>query len=254
MNNNKTFDPSKTLPLAPSYDYLEVAFIDCDLEDRDTLVRGLRAGVRLVDLKKSEDGLDQILNYLRVNRGVRVIHLISHGSAGKLELGKIALTNQNILCYKNILAQIGSLLAANAELHIYGCELASNDDGLTFVKQLAVLTGCSVAASKTLTGAKSLGGDWILEVELGQVTAPMAFEAAIVDQYNAVLVAPTDENFDTVGQFDTNNNEQSTTTVNGWLFSTLNNSSVPTIARVIVTDIGYFPMYLNTDGSGSDKV
>lgn len=221
MNNRPIFVLPENLLLAPSYDYLEVAFIDLGLEDRETLINGLRAGVALVDLDPAVNGLDQILNYLEANRGVRVVHLISHGSAGKVELGNVALSNENIDHFASALTKIGEQLAPNAEFHIYGCEVASNEVGAAFISTLADLTKTSIAASTNLTGAAALGGDWVLEAKLGDVTAPIAFEATIVDAYAGVLVAPppNDENFDGASAY-LSSTPESSLIIDGWTFTT----------------------------------
>jgi uncharacterized membrane protein len=55
------------------------------------------------------------------------------------------------------------------------------------VQQLSQPTGANVAASNNLKGSAALGGDWELEVKIGNVEAPLAFRVETMEAYNAVL-------------------------------------------------------------------
>ena len=55
------------------------------------------------------------------------------------------------------------------------------------MQQLSQLTGADVAASDNLTGSAALGGDWELEVKIGNVEAPLAFGVETMEAYSAVL-------------------------------------------------------------------
>ncbi|XPM55095.2 MAG: DUF4347 domain-containing protein [Leptolyngbya sp. IPPAS B-1204] len=57
-------------------------------------------------------------------------------------------------------------LTADADILLYGCNVAENASGKTFVNSLSQLTGADVAASDDLTG---LGGDWELEYSTGTI-------------------------------------------------------------------------------------
>ena len=70
---------------------------------------------------------------------------------------------------------------------IYGCEVASGKDGREFVRQLHQLTGANIAASETLTGNVSRGGNWNLEVIFGQLKSALAFLPEVRASYAGVL-------------------------------------------------------------------
>ena len=211
---NSTYSDLKKFIHSPAYDFVEVAFIASGLTDRDTLVRSLRSGVVLVDLDEAKNGVDQIVEFLETHRGIGVVHLITHGKAGHIELGNVSLTNENIDSFKPHLTSIGKSLARNAELHIYGCEVASSEQGSKLIDTLAHLTEKSVAASTNLTGAANLGGDWNLEARIGVIQASSAFEAKAIVAYSSVLVVD-DENF--VGAVDVYTGSR---VFDGWTFST----------------------------------
>jgi len=102
-------------------------------------------------------------------KDVSAVHLISHGSDGEVHLGSSLLNFDSLL--KNA-AQIkgwGQSLASGADLMIYGCNVAQNDDGKALVDALSRLTGADVAASEDATGALSHGYNWDLEYQAGLI-------------------------------------------------------------------------------------
>jgi CSLREA domain-containing protein len=50
------------------------------------------------------------------------------------------------------------------DLLLYGCNVAAGDAGAEFISRLQQLTGANIAASSSLTGNSTLGGNWNLEV------------------------------------------------------------------------------------------
>jgi len=98
--------------------------------------------------------------------------------------GAATLNTGNSNTYADELAAIGASLKPNGDLLLYGCNIAQGGAGQTFIKQIASLTGADVAASDDLTGARYLGGDWLLEASTGiiETTAITA-----TDSYNHLL-------------------------------------------------------------------
>jgi len=78
-------------------------------------------------------------------------------------------------------------LRADADLMLYGCDLASNESGRMLLRGLAALTGADVAASTDPTGSASLGGNWALEYQIGTIDASSALSAAARDDWRALL-------------------------------------------------------------------
>ena len=52
---------------------------------------------------------------------------------------------------------------------LYGCNIASDPSGTSFVDEISRLTSADVAASDDITGNLSNGGDWELEYESGTI-------------------------------------------------------------------------------------
>ncbi|HAO12691.1 MAG TPA: hypothetical protein DCQ51_16350, partial [Planktothrix sp. UBA8407] len=66
-------------------------------------------------------------------------------------------------------------LSENADILLYGCNLASGSLGQSFVTNLSQLTQADIAASNDLTGNTALGGNWALEVQTGNIETALSF-------------------------------------------------------------------------------
>ena len=165
----------------------EIAFVDLSVPDAGTLLGGLlaqRAQGRLIEVvtfASDEDGLARLGQTLaeRQAEGARfdAVHVFSHGSAGALQLGSATLDADSLLRRAGEIAGWGGALSAQADLLLYGCDVADGADGLFLIEGLAALTGADVAASDDTTGSAARGGDWLLEQHTGQIEASLALDA-----------------------------------------------------------------------------
>ncbi|MEG3835181.1 choice-of-anchor D domain-containing protein, partial [Microcoleus sp. Z1_C3] len=130
--------------------------------------------------------MEQISQALANQSDIEAIHILSHGSPGSLSLGSDTINNQNLTQFSNEIQQWGKALTKNADILLYGCEVAAGETGLQFIENLHLLTGANIAASNNKTGNKALGGDWELEVKLGEIE----IQSLNVPNYSYTL-APT---------------------------------------------------------------
>jgi streptogramin lyase len=169
----------------------EIIFIDAATPDYGSLLEGKtddpNTQYRIVILQSDRDGIEQISSTLGALQGIDAIHLVSHGNQHGLQLGDAWISNDNLDSYSEQLRLWATALDQNADLLIYGCELASGADGQLLIKNLAELTTADVAASDDLTGAAALGGDWELEHRFGQIDTPVAFDSELQQKYSNVL-------------------------------------------------------------------
>ncbi|WP_052085000.1 Ig-like domain-containing protein, partial [Comamonas testosteroni] len=168
----------------------EVVFVDNRVQDYQQLISGLKPGTEVVVLDSSKDGLQQIADYLDGRSGIDVVHVLSHGDTGKVQLGNLWLDSQNLASHSQALASLGKALNADGDILLYGCEIGADGAGRDFIESLAKSTGADVAASTNLTGAQSRGGDWVLETSTGSIEAALPFALADVRDYDGVLGAP----------------------------------------------------------------
>jgi hypothetical protein len=148
-----------------------LVFIDAALPDLQTLVAAANPSAEVYLLNPAGDALAQISTVLAGRSQIDSVQIVSHGSNGALQLGSTSLNSTTLLDYAGILQSWSSSLSADADLLFYGCNLAADSTGQSFVNQIAALTGADVAASTDLTGSAALGGDWDLEFSTGSIEA-----------------------------------------------------------------------------------
>ncbi len=172
---------------------LELVFIDIRTPDYQTLLDDLTGDAdgdrrfEVVLIQADEDGLQRIGDTLAEYRDVDAVHLISHGDAGRLALGDEIIDTNSLRDNAANIAAWRASLDADADILIYGCDLAADADGRAFVDTLAELSGADVAASDDLTGAASRGGDWDLEYHAGAIENGLAISKAAQAHYDATL-------------------------------------------------------------------
>ena len=191
QNTNETdladvpeFDPA--LPL-------EVVFIDSGVEDAQTLLDGLRGEGEdqtqwyVIELGADEDGVEQITQTFRELSGVDAIHILSHGTDGAVKLGDMWLSMDNIGHYSGDLVAWRDALSSDADLLLYGCDLAASQEGRDLIEAIAVLSDTDVAASEDGTGSETYNADWELEYTVGMVETSVAFSDAALGQWEGLL-------------------------------------------------------------------
>ena len=146
----------------------------------------------------------------------------------------------------NKLATINAALSNNADILIYGCDVAAGEAGQAFVNALASATGSDIAASTDTTGSADLGGDWDLEAQTALVEAQAL---ALTDWQGELAYSNTNNPVGTAWTISapantavtpitlTNTTDGITTTVrlasstaNAWTFTgneTLNSTTIP---------------------------
>ncbi|MCP3972956.1 MAG: DUF4347 domain-containing protein, partial [bacterium] len=150
---------------------------------------------RIVLLDPQRDGVEQIAETLEGLSGVDAIHLITEGESAQLRLGSSLVTQESLSGqYADLFARIGSSLDADADLLIYGCNFGEGIEGAQAAATLAALTGADVAASDDLTGHASLGGDWDLEVRVGDIESGPLIDQQAQDLWVNALALPTAAN------------------------------------------------------------
>ncbi len=126
---------------------------------------------------------------------IEAIHILSHGSDGTLFLGNSPLDKTTLETHAHTVKQWGKALKRNADILLYGCNVAQTEQGKAFVKHLSQLTKANVAASTTLTGNAKLGGDWNLDFIIGKIQAALTFSPEVMRDYSFVLGEFVNETF-----------------------------------------------------------
>ncbi|MBE9047002.1 DUF4347 domain-containing protein [Pleurocapsales cyanobacterium LEGE 10410] len=105
---------------------------------------------------------------------------------GEVSLGNAKLNQNTITEYADILSSWDNYLESDGDILLYGCNVGAGT-GAEFVSDLSQYTEADVLASTDLTGNKELGGDWDLELAVGEVAETTLFTAEIESSYEHIL-------------------------------------------------------------------
>ncbi len=142
----------------------------------------------VIEYDTQEDSLASVIDELAElvdSTGKKIDHLaiVSHGEPGTLILDpaddvySLATMEQDAHLWQ----ELGGLMTSDGRIDFYGCEIGKGEEGLSFVTQVAELTGVSVWASSDMTG-NSENADWDLEIKTSNGSDLSAvFNAALVE-------------------------------------------------------------------------
>ena len=164
-----TSAPEKSTSPAPSGG--ELVFVDSAVRNSAELLKGISPDAQVIFIEAGQDGIQRISEVLAGRENIQAIHIISHGTDGAVKLGNLWLQESNLDQHANAIAEWGKALGSDADVLIYGCNVAATDSGRSLVDALANLTGADVAASEDPTGHADKGGDWKLEYATGAIEA-----------------------------------------------------------------------------------
>jgi hypothetical protein len=150
----------------------EIVFVDASVENHENLIGGVASDAKIILLDSGRDGILQISQRLEEFEDVKAVHVVSHGSAGLIQLGSTELSQNNLSQYTDDLIGWGQSLNEDADLLFYGCNVGEGTEGQAFLNDVSILTGADVAGSDDLTGNVVYGGDdWLLEYSTGDIEA-----------------------------------------------------------------------------------
>ena len=168
-----------------------IVFIDSQVENYPHLATGVAPDAEVIILNSTQNGIEQITAALELRPYPSSIHIISHGSPGCLYLGNTQLNLHNLNRYAPQLKN-WALETDSAPILLYGCNVASGDEGAEFIANLYQLTGADIAASAYPTGNPGRGGNWDLEVTTNEIRVPLALSPQAMASYDGILVLPID--------------------------------------------------------------
>ncbi|WP_102348305.1 DUF4347 domain-containing protein [Bacillus sp. Marseille-P3661] len=173
--------PLKTVD-AVSANSKEILFIDSEIQDAHIIVNNVRNRMEVVFLNEN-DGLDQVERVLSDRENLSAIHIVTHGSPGKIVLGGQEISKENIENYKKQLSNIGAALHPDGDVLFYGCDVAKGEFGQQFIQQLAESIGRDVAGSEDLTSGNPEKGNAVLESQIGSIQT----QSININGWNGVL-------------------------------------------------------------------
>ncbi len=173
--------------LSPAQPSHSIVFVDSRVADYESLIADIETDYDVVLIDADIDGLKQIQAALDGVADLGAIHIVSHGSAGRVYLGDTVLSHENLNEFAHELGEIGDTLTAEGDILFYGCDVGMGEQGEAFLDRLSELTGADVAASIDETGSYELSGDWELEATTGEVETAIVFSATAQTEYGYLL-------------------------------------------------------------------
>lgn len=145
-----------------------LVFVDATVPDYEQLLNSVVPGTEVFILDPFENGVAKISEILARYGDITSLHIISPGSEGNLSLGTARLNGETLGYYSDLLRSWGHSLTAEANILLYGGDVAAGETGLSLVQQLSQLIGVDVAVPTDLTERGALDGDLALETAMGE--------------------------------------------------------------------------------------
>ncbi|MBW4646456.1 MAG: VCBS repeat-containing protein [Goleter apudmare HA4340-LM2] len=158
-----------------------LVIIDSAIDHHQLLAQGILPTAEVIILDQHQDGITQISALIN-NCPVASLQIIAHGSPGGLQLGNSQLNLATLYTHRQQLQQWQV-----AEILIYGCEVAADERGKTFIEQLHQLTRANIAASTKKVGNTQRGGTWELEVNIGHIATTLALRPQVIAAYPGIF-------------------------------------------------------------------
>ena len=177
----------QTLSLVKNQPVSELVIIDHNVPDKHILYRGLKPGVDVVEFNGYENGLIQLQNTLSQYRDLDTLHIVSHGEEGVIFLGSSQLDEKSLKGKLQTLASIDKAMKDQADVLIYGCEVAKSEKGEALLQLISNKANVDIAASNNLFSGNTAKGDWQLEIKQGNIESELAFSEAALRQFDDVL-------------------------------------------------------------------
>ncbi|WP_188885290.1 DUF4347 domain-containing protein, partial [Amphritea balenae] len=172
----------------------ELVVIDSRTPDFQFIIDNLASDgdrqFHVVLLEAGDDGIQKIGETLATGQSFSALHIISHSDGDSILLGSDQLDLDRAQAESEHLRAWAGGFTDDADLLIYGCNLAGGGAGQQLITTLAGLLDVDVAASDDLTGSQLMGGDWDLEYQIGEISTEVAVVNGI--QWSGLLanVAP----------------------------------------------------------------
>lgn len=164
----------------------ELVIVDSSLTQMTAELKQERPESIFIELQKS-DTSESLSKKIEVHKDIDSIHIFSHGAPGVLYLADDIITSQNIASNK-LFKNLKQSTKPGSDLILYACNLAHGELGKVFLDRIHNSLSLDIAASKDLTGDPSLGGNWELEYQVGNIAARPLIHAKNESKFKGVVL------------------------------------------------------------------
>ena len=167
----------------------EVLFVDPRVDDLEHVLGATRPEVEAVLLDGKRPPACQIADALADRRGLAAVHIMAHGSPGRVSFAAGDWTAVTVTDDSGELSAIGRALAADGDLRLWSCDTAYGQVGAVFLGALADAACADVAAATDRVGAADKGGAWVLSARAAAPSPQPPLTREGIEAFGGVLVA-----------------------------------------------------------------
>src|SRR5271165_1375751 len=125
----------------------EILFVDPSVSDIATILGGLRPEVEAIVLDSSRPAARQIAEALCGRRGLDAVHIIAHGSPGRVRFAKGEWSAEALEDSGDDFGCIGASLRTEGRVRLWTCHTGVGAAGGAFIASLAQKVGAQVDAA-----------------------------------------------------------------------------------------------------------
>jgi|GEM_PF-1779511 len=163
----------------------ELLIIDAAIKDKAIFHRFNGPLTEVVELSGS-GGISELIGVLGHYENLDALHIVSHANAGELQLNGLNIDQKGMEDW-GLYDHLNKSVSANGDVLFYGCELGKGAKGEAFLRTIQGNTNLDIAASNDKTGNIELGGDWDLELTMGNIEAKPLAESIAMKDFTEIL-------------------------------------------------------------------
>ena len=108
-----------------------IVFVDISVPSSEQLLDAVDdTNTLVVTIDSDEDGLLRITQVLADHEDLNSVQIISHGTAGQIQLGNVTLDESALLTNQAAVQSWSNALAVDADILLLGCDVADGPQGL----------------------------------------------------------------------------------------------------------------------------
>ena len=138
-----------------------LAIVNENIPNYEQLLNNIKSDTIIEVIPANVNGISLLHEIIKKYSNIESLHIISHGIPGKIHLGNVKLSIDQLDEY-SYFEDINQYFTHNGEILLYGCNVAAYEKGKNFIDTFAEKTGLIVTGSTNIIGHSNLRGSWEL--------------------------------------------------------------------------------------------
>tara|TARA_B100001248_G_scaffold262467_1_gene258644 strand:- start:196 stop:1875 length:1680 start_codon:yes stop_codon:yes gene_type:complete len=143
-----------------------LSIVNENIPKYEQLLNNIKSDTIIEVIPANVNGISLLHEIIQKYSNIESLHIISHGIPGKIHLGNVKLSIDQLDEY-SYFEDINQYFTHNGEILLYGCNVAAYEKGKNFIDTFAEKTGLIVTASTNIVGHSNLRGSWELNYSTG---------------------------------------------------------------------------------------